>query len=54
MACKSLVCKALWTEKLYWHTETTVRCNEVATFTYILRMHTCITFYGKPGNKFKM
>ena len=28
------------TEKSYWHTETTVRCNEIATFTYILRMHT--------------
>ena len=25
------------------HTETTVRCNEIATFTYIIRMHTCIT-----------
>ena len=29
------------------HTETTVRCNEIATFTYILRMHTCITLLQK-------
>ena len=29
------------------HIETTVRCNEIATFTYILRMHTCITLLKK-------
>ena len=29
------------------HTETTVRCNEIATFTYIIRMHTCITLLQK-------
>ena len=39
----ALFAKVPWTEKPYWHTETTVRCNEITTFTYILRMHTCIT-----------
>ena len=39
----ALFAKVPWTEKPYWHTEAAVRCNEIATFNYILRMHTCIT-----------
>ena len=39
--------KVPWTEKPNCDTETTVRSNEIATFTFILLMHACIALLQK-------